>query len=131
MKSADRAPTCEFNPGICLTTEEKARKNLSQGKDNHNKCNVTYRKEIGDSVGIFKFQPDLISNLKPENDYYFTGNIFYARRCRELTAETCSGDYIGGNVLQFISVGKSSFSGLRPRQGSSLTFCLSAIVSKQ
>ena len=31
MKIADRAPTCEFNPGICLTTEEKARKNLSQG----------------------------------------------------------------------------------------------------
>ena len=23
---------CEFYPGICLTTEEKARKNLSQGK---------------------------------------------------------------------------------------------------
>ena len=22
---------CEFNPGVCLTTEEKARKNLSQG----------------------------------------------------------------------------------------------------
>jgi len=22
---------CEFNPGICLTTEEKARQNLSQG----------------------------------------------------------------------------------------------------
>jgi len=33
LKSADRAPTCEFNPGICLTTEEKARKNLSQGKE--------------------------------------------------------------------------------------------------
>jgi len=32
LKSADRAPTCEFNPGICLTTEEKARKNLSQGR---------------------------------------------------------------------------------------------------
>ena len=31
MKSVDRAPTCEFNPGTCLTTEEKARKNLSQG----------------------------------------------------------------------------------------------------
>ena len=31
MKSADRAPTCELNPGICLTTEKKARKNLSQG----------------------------------------------------------------------------------------------------
>jgi len=25
---------CEFFPGICLTTEEKARKNLSQGKKN-------------------------------------------------------------------------------------------------
>ena len=25
---------CEFNPGICLTTEEKARKNLSQDKEN-------------------------------------------------------------------------------------------------
>jgi len=26
---------CEFYPGICLTTEEKAWKNLSQGKKNH------------------------------------------------------------------------------------------------
>jgi len=25
---------CEFYPGICLTTEEKARKNLSQVKKN-------------------------------------------------------------------------------------------------
>jgi len=25
---------CEFYPGICLTTEEKVRKNLSQGKKN-------------------------------------------------------------------------------------------------
>jgi hypothetical protein len=25
---------CEFYPDICLTTEEKARKNLSQGKKN-------------------------------------------------------------------------------------------------
>ena len=25
---------CEFYDGICLTTEEKARKNLSQGKKN-------------------------------------------------------------------------------------------------
>ena len=24
---------CELNPGICLTTEEKARKNLSQGSN--------------------------------------------------------------------------------------------------
>jgi hypothetical protein len=35
-KSAGRAPFlfCEFYPGICLTTEEKAWKNLSQGKKN-------------------------------------------------------------------------------------------------
>jgi len=25
---------CKFYPGVCLTTEEKARKNLSQGKKN-------------------------------------------------------------------------------------------------
>jgi hypothetical protein len=29
-----RAPSCEFYPGICLTIEEKARENLSQGKKN-------------------------------------------------------------------------------------------------
>jgi hypothetical protein len=28
------ARLCEFYPGICLTTEEKARKNISQGKEN-------------------------------------------------------------------------------------------------
>ena len=30
-KSADRAPSWLVIPDICLTTEEKARKNLSQG----------------------------------------------------------------------------------------------------
>jgi hypothetical protein len=30
--SAGRAHLCEFYPGICLITEEKALKNLSQGK---------------------------------------------------------------------------------------------------
>ena len=30
---------CEFYPGICLTTEEKARKNLSQGKKNLSQVN--------------------------------------------------------------------------------------------
>jgi hypothetical protein len=33
-KSAGHARLCEFYPGIFLTTEEKARKNLSQGKKN-------------------------------------------------------------------------------------------------
>jgi hypothetical protein len=32
MRSVSRL--CEFYPDICLTTEEKARKNLSQGKKN-------------------------------------------------------------------------------------------------
>jgi len=32
--SAGRAHLCEFYPGIYLTTEEKARKNLSQVKKN-------------------------------------------------------------------------------------------------
>jgi hypothetical protein len=30
-KITDRARLCELYPGICLTTEEKAQKNLSQG----------------------------------------------------------------------------------------------------
>ena len=30
---------CEFYPGICLTTEEKALKDLSQGKENLNQVN--------------------------------------------------------------------------------------------
>ena len=33
-KSAAVPRLCEFYPGICLTTEEKARENLSQGKKN-------------------------------------------------------------------------------------------------
>jgi len=35
---------CEFYPGICLTTEEKAWKNLSQGKKNlsHVKKNLSH-----------------------------------------------------------------------------------------
>jgi len=31
---------CEVYPGICLTTEEKERKNLSQGKKNLNQSTV-------------------------------------------------------------------------------------------
>ena len=35
-KSVGHARLGEFYPGICLTTEEKARKKLSQGKKNIN-----------------------------------------------------------------------------------------------
>jgi hypothetical protein len=46
-KSAGRARLCEFYPGICLTAEEKARKNLSQGKKNlsHVKKNLSHVKK--------------------------------------------------------------------------------------
>jgi hypothetical protein len=34
---------CEFYPGICLATEEKAQKNLSEGKKNLNQINKHLR----------------------------------------------------------------------------------------
>ena len=41
---------CEFYPGICLTIEEKARKNLSQGKKKHQlgqeKTSIRVRKNL-------------------------------------------------------------------------------------
>jgi len=37
---------CEFYPGICLTTEEKARVNLSQGKKNLSQV----KKNLGQST---------------------------------------------------------------------------------
>ena len=98
----------------CQLLKEKSEKNFAESgarfyvgefsKDNHNKCNVTYRKEIGDSVGIFKFQPDLISNLKLENDYSFTGIVCYAKRCREITMETlfwriCINYHLGALII--------------------------------
>ena len=33
---------CGFYPGICLTTEEKARKNLSQGRHNASQITINY-----------------------------------------------------------------------------------------
>jgi len=46
-KSAGRPRLCEFYRGICLTTEEEARKNLSQGKKNLSqvKKNLSQSKE--------------------------------------------------------------------------------------
>jgi len=42
---------CEFYPGICLTTEEKARKNLSQGKKNLNQGKKNLSQGKKNSVG--------------------------------------------------------------------------------
>jgi hypothetical protein len=38
-KSAGRAPSLRVLSGICLTTEENARKNISQGKKNLSQVN--------------------------------------------------------------------------------------------
>ena len=48
----------EFYPGICLTTEEKARKNLSQGS----------RK----SPAVFIFQEELHLTCFPIHNFYFS-----------------------------------------------------------
>jgi len=45
-KSAGRAPSREFYPGICLTTEERARKNLRQDKKNLSQV----KKNLGQST---------------------------------------------------------------------------------
>ena len=37
---------CEFYPGICLTTEEKARKNLSQGQKTSVRVQYTYYQKV-------------------------------------------------------------------------------------
>jgi hypothetical protein len=49
--SAVRAPSLRFFPGICLTTEGKARKNLSQGKKN-----LSQGKEISVTVQYTYYQ---------------------------------------------------------------------------
>jgi len=51
---------CEFYSGICLTTEEKARKNLSQGKKNLSEYSIhitktpTHYKLPDKFVGVYK-----------------------------------------------------------------------------
>jgi hypothetical protein len=45
-KSADRAPSWKFYPGICLTTEEKARKNLQSTE----KCGKKIYRKTGKAI---------------------------------------------------------------------------------
>ena len=47
------ARLCELYPGICLTTEEKARKNLSQGSRRMS-VGKEYREEVYVSVLVMK-----------------------------------------------------------------------------
>jgi hypothetical protein len=47
---------CEFYPGICLTTEEKARKNLNQGSRRGKKCiHCTYFLTENNAKDVFLF----------------------------------------------------------------------------
>ena len=48
-------PLCEFYPGIYFTTEEKARKNLSQGKKNLSQGKKTSVREKNLSLTDLKF----------------------------------------------------------------------------
>jgi hypothetical protein len=45
---------CEYYPGTCLTTEEKTRKNISQGKKNpsQGKKNLTIQEVIGSKLEL-------------------------------------------------------------------------------
>jgi hypothetical protein len=57
-KSADRSPSLREYPGICLTTEEKARKNLSQGGE----------KPQSGSAKLHEIITDFTSNTK---EYFY------------------------------------------------------------
>jgi hypothetical protein len=60
---------CEFYPGICLTAEEKARKNLSQGKKNLSQV----KKNLGqNTVYILPKHPHI---TKPTQTYTLQNNI--------------------------------------------------------
>ena len=52
---------CEFYPAICLTTEEKARKNLSQGKKNRSqvKKNLSQSKKTSEYTKARTLMGDL------------------------------------------------------------------------
>jgi len=46
---------CEFYPGICLTTEEKAWKNLSKGKENLSqgkKTSVIQKTSVREKISV-------------------------------------------------------------------------------
>jgi N-acetyl-gamma-glutamylphosphate reductase len=54
---------CEFFPGICLTTEEKARKNLSQGRRNKLYLQVTYFHYSQGKAGVYSRENKIKNKL--------------------------------------------------------------------
>jgi hypothetical protein len=63
---------CEFYPGICLTTEEKARKNLSQGKKNVS--------QIKENSKVYFLKYSDISNVKTNKMQRFL-DLFISINC--------------------------------------------------
>ena len=55
---------CEVYPGICLTTEEKAWKNLSQGRKTSVRVGKTSVRVEKTSVRVVKFTPTNIIRMK-------------------------------------------------------------------
>jgi hypothetical protein len=67
-KSAGRAPSLRvFYPGICLTTEGKARKNHSQGKRNFSQ--VTKNLSQSTVYGTYYLDPHTLQNRHKHTHY--------------------------------------------------------------
>jgi multidrug resistance efflux pump len=65
---------CEFYPGICLTTEEKARNNLSQGKKNLSqvKKNLSqFKKNLSQVKENLRIKTTDIRRLKGLKDFQY------------------------------------------------------------
>ena len=63
---------CEFYPGICLTTEEKSRKNLSQGKTNLSQVKKNLSQSTKTSVRVQKSQSEyknLSQSTESQSEY--------------------------------------------------------------
>jgi hypothetical protein len=63
---------CEIYPGICLTTEEKARKNLSQGKKNLSQVKENFRRS---TVYILPKYPHITNPLTNTHTHTLQNNI--------------------------------------------------------
>jgi hypothetical protein len=66
---------CEFYPGICLTTEEKARKNLSQDKKNLSQVNKNFQSEY--STHITKTPTHVSNKMQLYTIYVYLENALH------------------------------------------------------
>jgi hypothetical protein len=70
----DVSRLCEFYPGICLTTEEKARKNLSQGKKNLSQV----KKNLKVQYSYYQKHPHI---TKPSQTHRLQNPLIHIRAC--------------------------------------------------